>query len=1162
MQDGKGAERRQADETLMLGGELTNAVLDTVGALVVVLDPEGRIVSFNRACERTTGYLSAEVEGRPFWDFLLVPEEVDPVKAVFAQLQTGEVPNAFENYWVAKDGSRRWITWSNTALADENGAIQYILGTGIDITEHRKAEEKLQHALEESRQRQAEVSALLDGARQVLTQHRFEDTARSIFDTCRDLTGAVAGYVALSSSDGTQNELLFLESGGCPCTLDPALPMPIRGLRSQVYQTGKAIYENDFLSSRWADLLPEGHVGVGNLLFAPLLIGGQVMGLLGLANKPGGFTENDVRLATAFAELASLALHSSRLLESLEASELRFRSVVETASAAIVTTDKWGRIAFWNRAAETIFGYAAEEVVGAPLTEIMPERFQSAHRAGMQRVLVTGETRLAGETVETIGVRKNGDEFPLELSLATWQSSEGVYFTALMHETTQRKQFEEALREAKQSVETLIQASPLAIIAFDLDLTVRIWNPAAERIFGWSEGETLGRTYPLIPEAKQEEFQGFLAQTLAGQMLSGRETVRHKKDGSPIDVNVWNAPLYDADGKVRNVMAIIDDITERKQAEKALRRYAHEQTALYTVTSAVTATLDQDELLPAVLDAVLPALEADAGWILLPGPLPGDSLRVAAQRGMAEELLSSEIILAAQDCPIYQGLSMGGSELPELHPIVDCAALTAIERGRSELQSLVCVPLSLGQEVIGLLKIGWRQPNGHPEQDHGLLLSVGRQVGVALHNAQLYRAARQVNRLRALTELDRKLAATLELSRLAELTLQDVATHLDAPSASIFLLLPSVQDQPSMHLFSLDHGWREVAISSQEAAHWRGLLDRVKDQHQPVSYATGEQRLESQDRELAQNKGADGLIVPIWGENALLAMLALGGRRPDRPFSDEDWILAEVAASHAGQAMQNAWLYAEVRRLLDEQEQTRAQLIQVEKLSALGRLAATIAHEINNPIQAVQNSLTLIEEEMDGSQRRDKLDRYLNVAAGEVERISAIVRRMRDYYRPAHERLQPTDLLAVLDSVLELSGKELQHRHITVERLDGGALPMVRANPDHLRQVFLNLVLNAVDAMPMGGTLRVIASQDQIQPEGAPRPQPAVGVEISDTGHGMPPEVLTRLFEPFFTTKEQGAGLGLSISYSIIEAHNGQIRVTSEVGSGTTFHVLLPVTPS
>jgi signal transduction histidine kinase len=198
---------------------------------------------------------------------------------------------------------------------------------------------------------------------------------------------------------------------------------------------------------------------------------------------------------------------------------------------------------------------------------------------------------------------------------------------------------------------------------------------------------------------------------------------------------------------------------------------------------------------------------------------------------------------------------------------------------------------------------------------------------------------------------------------------------------------------------------------------------------------------------------------------------------------------------------------------------------------------------------------------MDGSHRRDKLDRYLEVVGGELGRISAIVRRMRDYYRPAHERLQPTDLLAVLDSVLELSGKELQHRHIEVERLGSLELPLVHANPDHLKQVFLNLVLNAMDAMPDGGMLRITTAQD-VQLGSTDHMQSAVCIELSDTGPGMPPEIQTRLFEPFFTTKEGGAGLGLSITYNIIEAHNGQISVMSEEGTGTTFRILLPIAPS
>jgi len=187
----------------------------------------------------------------------------------------------------------------------------------LDITERRRAEEEMQRALQEAEQRRQEAEALLRAARAVMTQHTFADAAWEIFERCREIIAAPAGYVSLLNDAGDCNEVVFLESGGLPCTVDPDLPMPIRGLRAEVYRTGEVIYDNDFAHSEYVKFLPDGHVALENLLFAPLVHDAKVVGLLGLSNKPGGFTPHDARLAAGFAYLSAVALVSRRTEEAL-----------------------------------------------------------------------------------------------------------------------------------------------------------------------------------------------------------------------------------------------------------------------------------------------------------------------------------------------------------------------------------------------------------------------------------------------------------------------------------------------------------------------------------------------------------------------------------------------------------------------------------------------------------------------------------------------------------------------------------------------------------------------------------------------------------------------------------------------------------------------------
>lgn len=192
----------------------------------------------------------------------------------------------------------------------------------------------LARSLERARTREKEVAALLQASRAIYEENTFDAIARRIFDVCSDTIGSRSGYVAMRSEDGQENQLLFLEAGGRPCSVDPELPMPIRGLREAAYRTSRPVYDNDFHHSRWMAFMPPGHVRLDNVLFAPMIVAGRAVGLIGIANKPTDFTENDARLAGAFADLTAVAFKRIQDEHLLRDSETELRLLTSRLMAA------------------------------------------------------------------------------------------------------------------------------------------------------------------------------------------------------------------------------------------------------------------------------------------------------------------------------------------------------------------------------------------------------------------------------------------------------------------------------------------------------------------------------------------------------------------------------------------------------------------------------------------------------------------------------------------------------------------------------------------------------------------------------------------------------------------------------------------------------------
>ena len=187
-----------------------------------------------------------------------------------------------------------------------------------DITDLINAEKQKEKDLQEILRRQKEKDELLSAAGKILKTNDFAIVSRQIFDACASIIGAKAGYVALLSDDGEENELLFLEDGGMLCTVNPDLPMPIRGLRAEAYYSGKPVYDNDFMKSEWVKFMPKGHMDLRNVLFSPLNIEGKTVGIMGFACKDGDFTDEDAEIAAAFGEYAAIALQNSWFVEKLE----------------------------------------------------------------------------------------------------------------------------------------------------------------------------------------------------------------------------------------------------------------------------------------------------------------------------------------------------------------------------------------------------------------------------------------------------------------------------------------------------------------------------------------------------------------------------------------------------------------------------------------------------------------------------------------------------------------------------------------------------------------------------------------------------------------------------------------------------------------------------
>jgi signal transduction histidine kinase len=446
------------------------------------------------------------------------------------------------------------------------------------------------------------------------------------------------------------------------------------------------------------------------------------------------------------------------------------------------------------------------------------------------------------------------------------------------------------------------------------------------------------------------------------------------------------------------------------------------------------------------------------------------------------------------------------------------------------------IPMLARGDVLGILTLRdlsevWAKHDRAP-----FLEALANLAAHALHNDSLYRdLLRQKAELCTLIEVSSDITASLDLDEVFKRVVRHAARLLRAQAAALML----VDDTGQTLRMKATYGGGQTWIRRPPLDMAGSFIDEVVRSGSPLALLDLRDHASDAYAQMAAQEGLSSLLcVPLktsLQRTGLLMVYTIELRR----FRAEEVELLSALAAQSAIAIENARLY---RAMLDTQEQLR----QSERLAALGSMSAGLAHEIRNPLHTMQLLAYAMKKDC---LRSGTLSADLEVMQSEIGRLTLLVEQFLDFARPKRPTITPQKLQEIMEETLLLVRTEARRRGIRIAKAWSGNLPVVWVDGTQIKQVFLNILLNAMQAMPSGGGIEVRMHANS----------ECITTEIHDHGEGMLAAVKAQLFTPFFTTKPKGVGLGLSISQRIIEGHRGAIRVTSQPGAGTTVRIELPL---
>ncbi len=773
-------------------------------------------------------------------------------------------------------------------------------------------------------------------------------------------------------------------------------------------------------------------------------------------------------------------------------------SLIELAYDAIIVRAPASMIISWNRGAERLYGWTAQEAIGKVTHELLQTRFP-ASREFLDRFLATGE-QWEGELVHT---RKDGTEVIVESRQVVTRDAQNqpIAILEFNRDITER---ENQVEEARFQLAALVESADIPIIGKTREGIITSWNRAAERMYGYSAEEAVGQPITLIfPPDRQDEFLKIMQRITRGERVDLYETERVRKDGTIVPVSVTISPIYDSEARIIGASTITHDITERKRIE------AQEQ-FLTEVSKVLSSTLDYQETLANIARLVVPQL---ADWFAVDLANADGHLELieiahkdAAQVRWARELRERYPIDPDAPAGLPRVVRTGESEL---YPEITDEMLVAGARDEEELNlarqigysSAIVVPLVARGRTIGVVSFVATESGKHyDERDLDLAEEVGRRAGVALDNARLYREAQQSR-----DQLD--------------IILQGVADGI-VVYASDSRLIYANEAAAQMNGYG--------SVKELLAAPLHSIRSRYKlidEEGQPFHHSQlPHQRVFAGEPEA----------------QAIIGYTKAGTRQPER------WSLVKSrpVRDESGQvAMVISIIHDITERMIVERRKDE--------------FISMTSHELRTPVTSLKGFTNVLQRRMAKQGDRQGLH-YLARMDAQLDRLTALISDLLDISRmqsgKLELRVEPFDLDALIDETVENAQAATLTHHLLIEGRTGA---QVFGDKERLGQVFVNLLTNSIKYSPRAAKVmvRLFLDGDQTQ---------AI-VSVQDFGIGIDKTHHEKIFERFYqvTDPEEktypGLGIGLYISREIVARHHGRMWVESSKGEGATFFVALPL---